>query len=38
MPAGNGLIADLEKLTSLHSSAALTDEEFQAAKTRLLSE
>jgi hypothetical protein len=35
-PAGSGLIADLEKLASLHASGALTDQEFQAAKTRLL--
>lgn len=35
-PAGDSQVADLEKLAALHEAGALTDEEFAAAKARLL--
>jgi hypothetical protein len=37
-PASRQLLDDLERLRSLHVSGALTDTEFQAAKSRLLGE
>ena len=36
-PAGDDLIASLERLGTLHSQGVLTDEEFGAAKAKLLS-
>lgn len=36
VPAGTDLTAELTKLGDLHSSGLLTDEEFAAAKARLL--
>ena len=33
---GGGLVDDLERLAGLHASGALTDQEFAAAKQRLL--
>ena len=35
-PAGDDLIASLERLGTLHAQGALTDEEFGAAKAKLL--
>jgi hypothetical protein len=35
-PAGTGLVAQLNQLSSLKQSGALTDEEFEAAKQKLL--
>ena len=35
-PAGDDTIARLQQLASLHSSGALTDEEFAAAKAQVL--
>ena len=35
-PAGDDLIASLERLGTLHSQGVLTDEEFGAAKAKLL--
>ena len=35
-PAGDPRVADLEKLAALHASGALTNEEYAAAKARLL--
>ena len=35
-PATDDLIAQIEKLSTLHQSGALTDEEFAAAKKKLL--
>lgn len=37
-PPPSRLVDDLERLTNLHASGALTDAEFQAAKSRLLGE
>lgn len=34
---GVDLVGELQKLASLHESGGLSDSEFQAAKTRLLS-
>jgi len=34
--AGHGPTAELERLTQLHTSGALTDDEFAAAKSQLL--
>ena len=36
-PAGDDLIASLERLGTLHAQGVLTDEEFGAAKAKLLS-
>lgn len=36
-PGGQDITAELQKLAQLHSSGALTDEEFASAKQRLLS-
>ena len=35
-PATDDVIAQIEKLSALHTSGALTDEEFAAAKKKLL--
>jgi membrane protease subunit (stomatin/prohibitin family) len=35
-PAGDDVIAQIEKLSALHTSGALSDEEFAAAKKKLL--
>lgn len=35
-PAGDAAVADLERLASLHESGAITDEEYAAAKSRVL--
>ena len=35
-PAGDDITAQLEKLASLHTSGVLSDEEFAAAKAKLL--
>lgn len=35
-PAGDDLTAQLEKLASLHTSGVLSDEEFAAAKAKLI--
>ncbi|HKC29174.1 MAG TPA: SHOCT domain-containing protein, partial [Jatrophihabitans sp.] len=37
-PAGRGLVDELERLARLRDAGALTDEEFSAAKARLLAE
>ena len=36
-PAGDDITAQLEKLASLHTAGVLSDEEFAAAKAKLLS-
>ena len=35
-PSQDDVIAQIEKLSALHASGALTDEEFAAAKAKLL--
>lgn len=36
IPPAGGIVAELERLAELHSSGALDDEEFEAAKRRIL--